>query len=403
MFGLLRQRNFSLLWFAQLLSLAGDWVLLVALPFYVYDLTGSVLSTGIMWIVESLPRLVLGSVAGVYVDRWDRKRTMVVADFARALILLPLLLVHSAESLWLLYVVAFLESVISQFFVPAKGAILPRLVSQKDLMPANSLNAMSDSLTRLIGPTLGGALLGLLGLTSVVLFDMASYVVSGVLILLITVASDPQDRQAKATPPAAAWQAVWRDWWEGLQLVRSDRALSALFLVTALAMLGQGLINVLLVVFVKDVLHGGALQFGWMATAQGLGGLIGGVTIGRMGDRLPPGHLVTAGVGTAGVILLAIVNFPSLPLALGLLVLLGVPVMGYMVSGQTLMQIKVADRYRGRVFGAYATIIALHMLVGLGLASALGDALGAVPVLNAAAGLSLLAGLVSLVRMPADE
>ncbi len=142
MFGLLRQRNFSLLWFGQLLSLVGDWVLLVALPFYVYDLTGSALLTGVMWMVESLPRLLLGSLAGVFVDRWDRRRTMIVADLTRALILLPLLLVHSHEWLWVIYVVAFLESVISQFFAPAKGAIIPRLVSEKDLMAANSLNAM---------------------------------------------------------------------------------------------------------------------------------------------------------------------------------------------------------------------------------------------------------------------
>ena len=126
MFGLLRQRNFSLLWFGQLLSLVGDWVLLVALPFYVYDLTGSALLTGVMWMVESLPRLLLGSLAGVFVDRWDRRRTMIVADLTRALIPLPLLLVPTREWPWVIYVVAILESVISQFWVHAKAAITPR-------------------------------------------------------------------------------------------------------------------------------------------------------------------------------------------------------------------------------------------------------------------------------------
>ena len=403
MFGLLRQRNFSLLWFGQLLFLVGDWVLLVALPFYVYDLTGSALLTGVMWMVESLPRLLLGSLAGVFVDRWDRRRTMIVADLTRALILLPLLLVHSREWLWVIYVVAFLESVISQFFVPAKGAIIPRLVSEKDLIAANSLNAMSDSLTRLIGPSLGGALLGLLGLASVALFDVASYLISGVLIFLITLPPDPKRDQDKTTKPASKGKNIWSEWLEGLRLVQTDRTLAALFLATALAMLGQGLINVLIVVFVKDVLHGGALQFGWMATAQGVGGLVGGLIIGRVGNRLQPSRLITLGLGTAGFALLAIVNFPSLPLALGLLALMGIPLMGYLVSGQTLMQTKVTDQYRGRVLGAYATTVALLMLVGLALASTLGDALGVVPMMNVAAGLYLLAGVVALVMMPAAK
>lgn len=88
MFAVLGQRNFALLWVGQVVSLIGDWVLLIALPFYVYALTGSVLATGAMFIAETLPRLVLGSLAGVFVDRWDRRWTMIVADVLRALILL---------------------------------------------------------------------------------------------------------------------------------------------------------------------------------------------------------------------------------------------------------------------------------------------------------------------------
>ena len=140
-----------------------------------------------------------------------------------------------------------------------------------------------------------------------------------------------------------------------------------------------------------------------MATAQGVGGLVGGLIIGRVGTRLQPSRLITLGLGTAGFALLAIVNFPSLPLALGLLALMGIPLMGYLISGQTLMQTKVTDQYRGRVLGAYATTVALLMLVGLALASTLGDALGVVPMMNVAAGLYLLAGVVALVMMPAAE
>ena len=168
MLKILRQRNFFLLWVGQFISIIGDWVLFIALPFYTYSLTGSVLATGAMFIISTLPRLVLGSVAGVFVDRWDRKRTMIVADVLRVGLIAMLLLVRSRDGLWLIYTSAFLESIVSQFFNPAKSAIIPLLVGENDLLPANSLNGLSDALTRLLGSALGGILMGWIGFSSVV-------------------------------------------------------------------------------------------------------------------------------------------------------------------------------------------------------------------------------------------
>src|SRR5512138_2159413 len=129
MLTVLHQRNFALLWFGQLISTAGDWVLLLALPFFVYSLTGSALATGIMFIVRALPRVLLGSVAGVYVDRWDRRRTMIIADLLRCFLLLAMMAVHTVADLWIIYLAAVLQSTISQFFTPAKNALIPRLVA----------------------------------------------------------------------------------------------------------------------------------------------------------------------------------------------------------------------------------------------------------------------------------
>ena len=90
MLATLRQRNFALLWFGGLISFAGDWALIIALPVFVYDLTGSTLATGAMFIIQILPRVLLAPVAGVFVDRWDRKRVMVISDIIRGVILLSL-------------------------------------------------------------------------------------------------------------------------------------------------------------------------------------------------------------------------------------------------------------------------------------------------------------------------
>src|SRR5688572_25432156 len=100
---LLSQRNFALLWAGQLISSLGDWLLWIALPFYVYERTGSALATGATFIAQTLPPILFGSLAGIFVDRWDRKQTMVIADLARFLVILLLLLVYFLDWLWLLY------------------------------------------------------------------------------------------------------------------------------------------------------------------------------------------------------------------------------------------------------------------------------------------------------------
>src|SRR5215213_10160604 len=185
MLAVLRQRNFALLWAGGLISMLGDWLLFIALPFYIYDLTGSALATGAMFIAETLPILLFGSIGGVFADRWDRKKTMIVADLLRAALLLLLLVVRSPEWLWAIYLVVFVQSSVGQFFNPAKGALIPQLVEESQLMPANSLNSLGVELTRLIGAPLGGALMALLGLSSVVIVDCVSFAISALLIGLI--------------------------------------------------------------------------------------------------------------------------------------------------------------------------------------------------------------------------
>jgi len=412
MLAVLRQRNFALLWFGQLISLTGDYVLIVALPFYTYQLTGSVLATGVMFLVQALPGLFLGSLAGVFVDRWDRRWTMIASDLLRAGVLLFLLLARSRDLVWIIYAVAFTEQLISLFFIPAKGAIIPNLVEEQHLMAANSLNSTSDAITRLVGPPLGGALLALLGLSSTVFIDSASYLVSAVMILLISMPArsllageaPAVDQKEEVVQKGEAGMlvtlaGVWREWLDGLRLVIHERILLTLFVAGAIIMLSQGIINVLIVVFVKAILHGDASTFGLLITFQGIGMLAGAVLVGQLGKRLKPAYLLALGTMPAGIAVLAIVNVANIVLTLALITVVGVLVVSFFITEQTLLQSAVADEYRGRVLGAYGTTSSLFYITGIGCGSVLGGLLGVVGALDIAGALFALAGVVALLML----
>ena len=393
MLTVLRQRNFALLWLGQMVSVAGDYVLYAALPFFVYDRTGSALAAGGMFMTLTLPFLLFGTVAGVFADRWDRRRTMIASDLLRAAVLLPLLLIRGNEWLWLLYAVAFIESSFGQFFLPAKNALLPRLVKKEDLFRANSLSSFGENLARLVGPSLGGLLMATLGLTAVVLLDAATYLLSGLLIYAITVPPGTPDARKKDDPASAGTRpGVWRDWLEGLRLMKTHRLLRGLFVSTGIALVGDGMFSALLVIFVKDVLAGDSREFGWLLTARGMGGLAGTFLLGWLGNRIAPTRLVPLGMGVTGLFLLGMVDFPSLGAAVTLIVLAGIGATAWLIGNQTLLQTRIGDSHRGRVFGIFGTLAALATLTGMGLGSVLAEWIDVVIVLNFAAGLMLAAG-----------
>lgn len=166
---------------------------------------------------------------------------MIMSDLCRALLLLAFLAVQSENELWIIYVIATLESAISQFFVLAENAFLRRLVYSADLVQANSLNSLGQSLARLVAPTLGGALYASLGLPSVVIFDSASFLVSALLLAMIiespAATGAPNLRITTTSPGAPAQRLIsWREWLEGLSLVRHAPILSGIFLVWAIGM-----------------------------------------------------------------------------------------------------------------------------------------------------------------------
>jgi MFS family permease len=394
----LRYRNFALVWFAGLISYIGDWMLVTALGFYVYDLTKVVLSTGLLFIAYIVPTLVFGSVAGVVADLRDRKWLMITANALRAPLLLALLIVNTPEQVWIVYVVVFIESSISIFFTSAENALLPNLVDEQNLMAANGMNSLNDNISRLIGPVFGGAVLASFGMHSVVISDVISYAIAGVLIAFIAAPTSAAPATAPIAQPALLerWSSFWHEWLEGLRLVKRERIVSALFVITAVTEVASSMVNVLIVAFVLNLLKGSALEFGWMMAARGIGGLLGGALIAQLGSKLSPTRLIPICLGGMGIAFLVIFNNPILYLALALILIVGVLSVGKSVSDRMLLQNNVANEYRGRIFGFYYMTIAFVSLGGTGLSGLFGDRVGVLPMLDLAGALFIGAGILGL-------
>jgi MFS family permease len=177
--------------------------------------------------------------------------------------------------------------------------------------------------------------------------------------------------------------------------VRKQQLITGIFVVIGVAMVGEGIIEVILAAYVKHVMHGNALVLGWLMTAQAIGGIAGSVIIVQLSKVIHPTRLIPLCAMIFGPLILVIANIPVLPVVLPIITICGVAVIGFFVSMITLLQSNVADEYRGRIFGALNTVQAIAMLFGMILASALGDRIGIILVLELDAGFNILAGILA--------
>jgi predicted MFS family arabinose efflux permease len=387
----LRRRDFALLWTAGLVSVAGDWMLLAVLPYVVYDSTGSTVATAGMTVAELLPGILLGSVAGVWVDRWDLRRLLIVVNLAQAGVVSLLALTGQLGLLPVVYVVAVLQSALSAFGLPAETALLPALVPPEDLVPANALNALNNRIGRLAGLPVGAVVYAAADVGIVALVDAATFLGAAVLVSLLR----QRPRHADGAEPAPS-RSVRREWLAGLAVVRREAGIAPLFVVFGLMTFGGTMLDPLNAPWVRDVLQAGAGTFALLTACHSVSGIAGSLLVGAVGHRGAP-HLLT-GVGSivAGLLLLVRFNVPVLAVAIALSLVGGVVAVASSVGVESLAQQRVPAAYRGRVFGSLQAVIWLFSLVGAAVGGLGAEVVGIVPMLDVAAALTVLAGVVVL-------
>ncbi len=379
MLRVLRQRDYSLLWFGGFISNLGDFVLFVGLPFEIYRRTGSTLATAGMVLAHLVPEILFGSVAGVYVDRWDRRRLMIAVNLVQAIVLLPLLLVGQL-GLWVIYAVVVVESTVSQLFSPARVALVPTLLQggKEELLTANALTGVGQHLSRLIGPAVGGVIVATGGLGAVAVIDSISFVVSAGMISLIR-ARPGAPRRTESLEHAAlsAWNRLVHEWQQGLRVVWNQPVLRALLVFATITAIGEGLTASLFVVWTTEALHSDATGYGWVLSTQAIGGLAGALVIARLGARLRPLPLLVGSALAFGAIDLVLFTYPVLYPYIGpalvMLVIVGVPGAGMGAASTTLQQQETEDSHRGRVVGAIGAVASIGALIGATSAGILGE------------------------------
>lgn len=387
---------------AGLVSQTGDWILGIGLAYYVYAETGSTLVSGSVLFVAFLPQILLGTVAGVFVDRWDRRNTMVVANLGMAAALLPLLVVDGSR-LWPIYPVMLVVNAIEQFFVPAEQAIIPTLVPADRLLTANALNGQLAQVARLVGAGVGGLAAELGGLVTVVVLDLATYLLAAALLTLVPHGPPPVLADGLAHDVGEQVTGVLHEWREGIALIGGCPTLRLLFAVAVMTSLGEGIFGTLFAPYVRDIVAGSAADYGGIMSVQAVGGIVAGLIVAAVGHRYSARGLFGWGLLVFGFLDLLLFIYPLALQALWpayvLIILVGLPGAAALAGRQTLLQTTTVDSHRGRVFGALGAVVGVGLLTGVLLAGALGDVVGIMPVLAWQGGMYMLAGGLVLALM----
>jgi MFS family permease len=375
-YALLRRNSaFRRLYAAQLISFAGDWFATVALLGLVLELTGSAAAASLVIVLQTGGFALASPIAGVLADKFDRRRLMVVADFARVPVALALILARSPDTLWICFVAITLLAIGAAVFEPTSSAALPNLVEPGELGDANVLLGSAWGVMLAVGAALGGLVAATLGRDAAFAINAASFGLSGLLIVGIhrpfqqpraPAAPDHRSRR-RGSGPFEAFAIV-------IRFARQSRFLAALLLSKTMFGVGTGVI-LMLAIFGRDVFHGGDVGIGILYAARGLGALIGPFAARAIVGTNDRG-IIRGILGSVIVVAIAYALFPLSPTiwVAALLVFAGHLGGGaqWMLSTYGLQR-AAPDEIRGRIFSFDYGLVTLTISVSTILAGILSE------------------------------
>jgi MFS family permease len=402
---ILKKRDFFLLWIGQIISQLGDRLDQMALIGFIYSRApGSTMEIAKILSFTIIPVFIVGPIAGAYVDRWDRRRTMYGCDLIRALLvlLIPLFLFYS-KHLGGIYLIIFVVFSVGRFFVPAKLAIIPDLVEKQDLLIANSLVNTTGMVAAVLGFGISGLIVEWLGARSGFYLDAASFLTSGTLIFLIAKKSSVAMTFKSVSKEVAEviQKSLFQEVKEGILYCLKEKKVkfTALMLFVLWAALGS--VYVVSIVFVQKTLHSATKDLGLLIMFLGIGLFTGSLIYGRFGQRLSHYKIIFASLILSGIMLivfaLGINRYPYLPVAAALSFMLGLAIAPIMIATNTIIHNVSANHMMGKIFSSLEIVMHLGFILFMFITSLMATRFAPIAILIIVGSMISLLGALNLI------
>ena len=357
----LSNKPFSILWIGQMISQSGDYIFDVVALWLVLQLTGDVFEVGLTTATILLPPVVIGPLAGVYIDKFNRRDIILVSNIFQAATVGGIALLYTLGSLSfpVLLVLLFVLNSGAQFVRPSVTAIIPGLMAKEDLAAANSLFSISSSVNQIAGFGIGGLLVLLLGVAIPIYYDSLTFVLAAVSVVWIARSLLDVPSVTNSDIDGHNPSSFKDNFLQGLRFIRTSRLLLEIIALAMVLNFFGGGIQALIAPYAKLTVHGNAGTYGALLAALSLGTVLGSITVGRINARRYVGKLLFLGVlGTGSAV--ALIGFSTVAMySIGLMLVIGVSLALANLPLQVLIQAKVPGNLLGRVFTSLGALVTI--------------------------------------------
>lgn len=390
----LHHKNYQLFFGGQGISLIGTWMQQIAMSWMVYRLTDSALLLGIVGFSSQIPIFLLASFAGVYADRWNRHRILIVTQtlsMIQALTLALLTLTGTIE-VWHIIVLSTLLGVINAFDMPTRQSFIVEIIDKaEDLGNAIALNSSMFNGARLVGPSIAGLLIGYLGEGICFLLNGISFI--GIIIALLAMKVPKREKVVHTS-------RLWQDLQEGYSYAFGFAPIRYILIQLGLMSFMGLSYAVLMPIFARDILQGGPHILGFLMAASGIGALTGSIYLASRRTILGLGRLIAYASGIFGIGIIAFSLSKMLVVSLCMMFIMGFGMIVQMASSNTILQSIVEEDKRGRVMSIYATALMGMAPLGNLFAGTLASWIGAPDTLIISGATCIMGSLIFALKLP---
>ncbi len=394
----LKHRNFRLFWSGQCISLIGTWMQNIAQAWLVLDLTKSAFWLGVVSAVQFTPMLLFSLYAGTLIDRFQKKRVLLFTQTAMMVLafVLAVDILLKTAALWHVLVIAALLGTVNTLDMPTRQAFMIELVGQHDLMNAIVLNSAIFNAARVIGPSVGGLLIANLGIDWCFFLNSASFipVIAGIIMIRL------KNRSAVPSRSPHSGKGTWHDIIAGLRYVRETPGILVPMSLLAVISIFAMNFNVLVPLYAKDVFHGGARSFGFLMSANGIGALTGSALLAARSVYGPKPRMLLLAASGICLFELLLVPVKIYVLAYILLSLVGISMITFTTTSNSLIQVQTPHHLRGRVMSMYTLVFAGFTPIGSFISGTAAHAFGAPATLGLGAAIGLVFTAFLVMRYP---